>query len=131
MALSKKKSCKVWIWKALCRRTGRLLDWELGNRDLATLQPLVDRLSRWNVVVYLADHWECYASLLGVRQLMQGKIYTNTIERNNARQRHWFKRFTRRTQVVSQSLEMIDLTMGLFASLHVNGNADQLLSLIR
>ena len=92
---------------------------------------MIDRLSRWNVVVYLADHWEAYASLLGVTHLMQGKIYTNTIERNNARQRHWFKRFGRRTQVVSQSMEMIDLTIGLFAHLHVNGNTDHLLSLIR
>jgi insertion element IS1 protein InsB len=62
--------------------------------------------------------------------LIQSKTVTDGVERNNSRQRHWFKRFGRRSIVVSKSLEMVDLTMALFALLHVNGNAQQLLSLI-
>ena len=34
----KKKRRKLWIWKALDRDTGRLLDWECGRRDAATLK---------------------------------------------------------------------------------------------
>jgi hypothetical protein len=33
----KQKRRKVWIWKALDRDTGQLLDWECGRRDKATL----------------------------------------------------------------------------------------------
>jgi insertion element IS1 protein InsB len=33
----KKKRCKRWIWKALDRDTGQLLDWECGQRDKKTL----------------------------------------------------------------------------------------------
>ena len=37
----KKKRQKLWIWKALDRDTGQLLDWECGRWDKATLKKLV------------------------------------------------------------------------------------------
>ena len=40
---------------------------------------------------------------------------------DNARQRHWFARFRRRTCVVSRSVEMVEATMALFAFYHCNG----------
>ena len=43
----KKKRHKLWIWKALDRDTGQLLDWECGRRDKATLKKMVDRLAQW------------------------------------------------------------------------------------
>src|SRR3954471_20466766 len=46
-ALSKKKTDKLWVWKARDRATGRLLDWELGGRDKATCERLLERLERW------------------------------------------------------------------------------------
>jgi len=52
--------------------------------------------------------------------LLQSKKYTHPIERNNFRQRHWFARFRRKTCVVSRSLQMVDLTMALFAKFHCN-----------
>jgi insertion element IS1 protein InsB len=42
-------------------------------------------------------------------------------ERNNARLRHWFARFRRRTVVVSKSVAMVDRTVALFAHYHCNG----------
>src|SRR3954451_20034224 len=45
VALSKKKSNKLWVWKPRNRATGRLLiDWELGGRDAATLERMLERL---------------------------------------------------------------------------------------
>ncbi len=41
-----KKARKLWIWKALERGTGRLIDWECGERDQATLDRLLGRLER-------------------------------------------------------------------------------------
>lgn len=51
---------------------------------------------------------------------MQGKANTHGIERNNGQQRHWFLRFKRKSIAPSRSLEMINLTMALFAAYHVN-----------
>jgi transposase-like protein len=59
----KKKRQKLWIWKALDRDTGQLLDWECGRRDKTTLKKLVDRLARWDVNVYCTDMWGTYASV--------------------------------------------------------------------
>jgi IS1 family transposase len=59
-----------------------------------------------------------------------GKDQTYRIEQNNSRQRHWFARFRRKSIVVSRSLEMIDLTMALFAAFHVNKTAACSASLI-
>jgi insertion element IS1 protein InsB len=51
---------------------------------------------------------------------------TRGIERNHPPNRHWCARFKRKSIVVSKSLDMVDLTMALFAKIHVNGD-DRLL----
>ena len=45
VALSKKKSEPLWIWKAWDRASGQLVDWECGGRDKATCERLIARLS--------------------------------------------------------------------------------------
>jgi IS1 family transposase len=88
----KKKQCKLWIWKALDRDTGQLLDWECWRRDKATLQKMGDRLAKWDVKMYCTDKWATYASLIPPDNLVQSKATTHDIERNHCRQRHWFGR---------------------------------------
>jgi insertion element IS1 protein InsB len=61
---------------------------------------------------------------------VQSKALTHEIERHHGRQRHGFGRFKRKSMIVSKSKEMIDLTMALFAKFWVNGNQDELLSLL-
>jgi len=126
----KKKRQKLWIWKALDRETGQLLDWECGRRDKATLKKLVDRLAQWDVKLYCTDQWVTYASVIPQDKLVQSKATTHAIERNHCRQRHWFGRFKRKSIIVSKSQEMVNLTMALFAKFWVNGNQDELLSLL-
>ena len=126
----KKKRRQLWIWKALDHNTGQLLDWECGRRDKATLQKLVDRLAQWDVKVYYTDKWATYASVIPQDKLVQRKATTHDIERNHCRQRHWFGRFKRKSIIVSKSKEMVDLTVALFAKFWVNGNQDELLSLL-
>jgi IS1 family transposase len=126
----KTKRCQLWIWKALDRDTGQLLDWECGRRDKATLKKIVDRLARWDVTMYCTDKWATYASIIPPDKLVQSQATTHDIERNHCRQRHWFGRFKRKSIVVSKSQEMGDLTMALFAKFWVNGNQDELLSLL-
>jgi insertion element IS1 protein InsB len=126
----KTKRCKLWIWKALDHETGQLLDWECGRRDKATLQKMVDRLAQWNVYMYCSDKWATYTSVIPQDKLVQSKVTTHAIERNHCRQRHWFGRFKRKSIIISKSQEMVELTMALFAKFWINGNQDELLSLL-
>src|SRR3954453_17509199 len=73
VAFSKKKSNKLWVWKARDRATGRLIDWELGGRDAATLERMLERLKRWRVRLHCADGCEAYAELIPQGRLYVGK----------------------------------------------------------
>jgi insertion element IS1 protein InsB len=82
------------------------------------------------VKVYGTDTWATYALVILQDTLVQSKDTTHEIERHHGRQRHWFGRFKRTPIIVSKSKEMVDLTMALFAKFWVNGNQDELLSLL-
>jgi IS1 family transposase len=117
---SKKNKC--WIWKAYCRDTGELIDWECGRRDRAAFRRFWKRLSRWNVSVFFSDYWNVYSDIIPQELLLQTKRETRLIESSNFPQRHWFAGFRRKTCCVSRSLEMVDLTTMLYAKCHVNGS---------
>ena len=121
VALRRKKARKLWIWKALERATGRLIDWECGDRDQLTLERLLGRLEPWGVRLFCTDDWPPYDAALPAGRHYIGKDQTQRSESNNARQRHWFARFRRRTCVVSRSVAMVEATMALFAFYHCNG----------
>jgi IS1 family transposase len=89
---------------------------------------MMKRLRRWSVWFFCTDEWAAYAKEIPEANLVQGKQGTVSIERNNARQRHWFARFKRKSLVVSKSLRMVDLTMALFARFHVNGQREEIVS---
>ena len=125
------KKHKLWLWKAYHRDTGKLVDWECGHRDERTGGELISRLQSWNVDVYCTDYYSVYSKLIPSNKHVQTKTQTHLIESNNARQRDYFARFKRKTKAVSRSVEMVSLTIGLFATFHVNGNIDSLLALIR
>jgi IS1 family transposase/transposase-like protein len=113
------KTNKVWIWKAYDRTTGRLVDWECGDRDERTR--LFERLAHWKVRLFCSDSYVVYSLVLAVGGHYQGKNETVALERNNARQRHWALR--QRSIVISKSLAMIERRVALFAHLHVNKDA--------
>jgi len=121
VALRRKKTRKLWIWKALERATGRLIGWECGDRDRVTPERLLGRLEPWGVRLFRTDDYAPYDAALPAGRHCVGKDQTQLIEGNDARQRHWFARFRRRTCVVSRSVEMVEATMALFAFYHCNG----------
>src|SRR5215216_2826590 len=88
-----KKASKLWIWKALERDTGRLIDWECGSRDAVTLERLLGRLEPWGIRLFCTDDWAPYDAALPSGRHYIGKDQTQRSESNNARQRHWFARF--------------------------------------
>src|SRR4051794_5363007 len=73
VALPKKKSNKLWVWKARDRATGRLIDWELGRRDAATLERMLERLKRWRGRLYFAGGCAGYAAVDPPRGQLCGK----------------------------------------------------------
>ena len=102
--------------------------WSTGSAATATatgprvtLERLLARLERWGVRLFCTDDWAAYDAALPVGRHYVGKDQTQRSESNNARQRHWFARFRRRTCVVSRSVAMVEATMALFAFYHCNG----------
>src|ERR687886_193955 len=114
VALPKKKRNKLWVWKARDRASGRVVDWECGGRDAATLRRLLERVERWKRRLYCTDDWAAYAELIPQGRLFVGKEETHGIERDHSRQRHWLARFRRPTCVVSRAVRMVDASIAPF-----------------
>src|SRR3954471_24951173 len=130
VAPPKKKSNKLWVWKARDRATGRLIDRELGGRDAATLERMLERLERWGVRLYCADGWEAYAELIPRGRLFVGKEETHGIERDHSRRRHRLARFRRRTRVASRAERMVGASIAPFARFADDRGIDELLSML-
>jgi insertion element IS1 protein InsB len=139
-----RKANKVWIGKAYDRATGRLVDWECGDRNEQTFQHLFHRLARWKLRLFCSDNDGVYPQVRPVGRHDQGKGQTVALERNNGQQRHWTAALRRRSIVISKSLAMprahpkdarearqrrlaaakgIERRVALFAYLHVNKDA--------
>jgi len=114
------KANKLWIWTALDRATGRLIDWECGGRDQMTFERLLARLRRWKVGLICTDEYGVYEQSLSAGRHYAGKDQTVALERTHSRLRHWLARFRRRTCVVSRSREMVDRSIALIAHFHIN-----------
>ena len=106
------------------------MDWECGGRDKVTCERLLERLTRWRTRLYCADDYAVYDVLLPVGQLHTGKAQTHSIERDNARQRHWLARFRRRSIVVSKAKRMVDVSIALFARFAGNKKIGDLISML-
>ena len=124
------KKNKVWIWQAYRRETGELIDWECGGRDKETFSRLMEWLSGGEVKLFCTDNRAVYSEVIDEDRLLQTKAQTSYLEQNNGRQRYWYARFRRKSIVVSKILEMVDLTMALFARFHVNRQGENIISLL-
>ena len=91
----------------------------LGGRDGKTLQKLIDKIGIEGKTFITGD-WEGFHRLIPEDQLFTGKDLTVPIERDNSNIRHFLARFRRRTKVVSQSAEMVDLSLRAYHYLHDN-----------
>src|SRR3954453_10278454 len=127
---AKKKADKLWVWKARDRASGRVVDWECGRRDAATLSRLLERVERWSPRLYCTDDWAAYAELIPQGRLYVGKDQTHGIERDHSRQRHWLARFRRRTCVVSRAERMVDASIALFVRFGDAAGIGELLSML-
>jgi insertion element IS1 protein InsB len=90
----------------------RTLAWELGGRDDATCQRLLDRVGVKGHV-FLTDDWEGFQRLIPEDQLFTGKDLTFPIEQDNSNIRHYLARFRRRSKVTSRAAHMVDSSLRL------------------
>ena len=128
MAFRKKKTAKLWIWRAFDPVGKRTVAWVLGHRDDATCKRLVDKVgTKGNI--FVTDDWEGYHRIIPEKQLYTGKDLTVPIEQDNSNVRHRLARFGRRTKVVSKCAEMVASTLRLYHHHHDNpGNLAILLA---
>jgi insertion element IS1 protein InsB len=114
VALSCLKKRKLWIIKAIDRRTGRTVAWVLGGRDSATFRRLYDKVKHLKDCTFYTDNWDAFAEVLPPERHVIGKAHTIAIEHDNSNTRHHVGRFTRRTKVVSHLEHMIDITLRIW-----------------
>jgi IS1 family transposase len=66
---------------------------------------------KYYVKHYYTEDWDVYRKVIPNKKLTQGKKYTTGIEQNNSNVRHYLGRMTRKTKVVSKSIEMINISL--------------------
>src|SRR5271170_963928 len=122
VALCKKKTEKLWLWRAYDPIARRTIAWVLGRRDDATCQKLLAKIGVEGKT-FVTDDWEGYHRLIPDDQLFTGKDLTVPIEQDNSNIRHFLARFRRRTKVVSKVVEMVDLSLRIYHHFHDNLDA--------
>jgi insertion element IS1 protein InsB len=113
-----KKSNKVWIWIALCRKTKQVVAYAVGDRTEETCRKL------WNAIPEeyrkghcFSDFWQAYQLVIPKeKHSAVGKETGKTahIERLNNTLRQRLGRLVRKTLSFSKSMFMHDLCLRLF-----------------
>ena len=85
-----------------------------GKRNFTTVRKLYQKFSHLKDCKFFTDEWRVFAKVIPQEQHFAGKEFTTSIEQDNSNIRHDIARFTRRTKVVSQSIDMVDKTMKLW-----------------
>ena len=69
---------------------------------------------------YYTDDCEVYKKIISPEKLTQGKKYTIGIEQNNSNVRHYLGRMTRKTKVVTKSIEMLNISLLITCNCNFN-----------
>jgi len=89
---------------------GKTIGWYIGNRSAKTFKEFYERFKDLDAIFY-TDDWDVYSQIIPPYKHIIGKKYTIEIEQNNSNVRHFLGRMTRRTKVVTKSVEMLDITL--------------------
>ena len=126
MALYRFKKNKLWLIKAIDRRTRRTVAWVLGGRDTKTFRRLYNKVKHLKDCTFYTDDWDAFAKVLPSERHIIGKAHTIDIEHDNSNTRHHLGRFTRRTKVVSKKDFMVDLTLRIWHAVTVGDYFERL-----
>lgn len=102
-----KKSNKQWLIYAYHRKTGEIVAYVWGKRDLKTVRKLKAKMKELGVTFasIASDTWDSF--ITGFKDFVQktGKFFTVGIEGNNCRIRHRIRRAFRRSCNFSKKLK--------------------------
>jgi IS1 family transposase len=101
-----KKQEKVWLIYAYERRSGEIVAYVWGKRDLKTAKKLKARLKELSVSydTISTDNWDSFVTTFKEEKHFIGKKYTVGIEGNNCRLRHRIRRAFCKTCCFSKKL---------------------------
>ena len=88
----------------------KTIGWVIGNRNAKTFRRLYEKLKCF-VKHYYTDDWEVYKKIIPPEKLTQGIKHPVGIEQNNSNVRHYLGRMTRKTKVVTKSIEMLNVSL--------------------
>ena len=86
----------------------------LGDRSKKTCQELINKIGGTEGRIFVTDDYEAYHQIIPEDQLFTGKDLTFPIEQSNSDVRHHLARMTRKTKVVSKSVEAVNHAIKLF-----------------
>jgi len=113
-----KKSNKVWVWIALCRKTRQVVARSVGDRSEKTCRELWNNIpEEYRTGHCFTDFWKIYQLVIPEEQLTQvGKETGETahVERWNCTLRQRLSRFIRKTLSFSKSTLMHTVCLDLF-----------------
>ena len=100
------KEQKVWLIYAYHRKTGEIIAWDWGKRNLSTAKKLKKRLRELSITYdqVFTDNWISFIKTFCTDNLVIGKKNTIGIEGNNCRLRHRVRRAFRKTCCFSKNL---------------------------
>ena len=91
----------------------------MRDRDKESLSRLIERLSKWDIVLFCTYDYALYVEIIAKEKLIQSRYQIYFLEKNNGRLRHWYALFHGNSIVVSKTIEMVNLTTALFAAVLV------------
>ena len=97
-----KKKNKVWLFYAICSKTGEILAAVWGKRTRKTLKALLEQLKTIEIGFYCTDCWVPFTKVFSVQEHLRGKQFTKRIEGTNTWYRRRISRLIRRTTTFSK-----------------------------
>ena len=105
----------TFIWIAVDRNRGKVIDFEVGDRSKFTYLKLAFRLEkRYNINHLCTDNYSAYGYYKISNQHHITKSETSLVESVNSLIRHYLARFNRRTKRYSKSIKMLTASLVLF-----------------
>lgn len=114
MAFYRVKKNKLWVIKAIDRKSGKTIAWVTGGRDTQTVKKLYEKIKHCTKATFYTDDWDAFAKVLPKNRHVIGKQHTVAIKRNNSNTRYYLGRFNRKTKIVSKSEYIVNLSLKLY-----------------
>lgn len=100
------KKNKLWLLYAYERKSGEMVAYVWGRRDIKTVRKLKEKIKSLGITYdcIATDDWRSFLQAFGKENHAVGKRHTVGIEGNNCRLRHRIKRAVRKTCCFSKKL---------------------------